>query len=88
MSISIRGIIKPKISNVFLTQDLQLKFKPGQEKWNKGKAEQYFTIQPPAFNHRPGNRTAGGKSPQECARPRRGVRHGVLGNDRAVRSLS
>jgi len=45
------GIIgKPKISNVFLTQDLHLKFKPKQEKWNNGKAEQYFTIQPPAFN--------------------------------------
>ncbi len=45
------GVVeKPKISNVFLTQDLQLKFKPEQEEWNFGTSEQYFTIQPPAFN--------------------------------------
>ena len=41
---------KPKVSNVFLTQDLQLKLKPEQKEWNNGIAEQYFTIQPPAFN--------------------------------------
>lgn len=45
------GIIgKPTISNVYLTQDLQLKFKPEQEEWNYGTSEQYFTINPPAFN--------------------------------------
>lgn len=38
------------IFNVYLTQELQLKLKPHQENWNVGKAEQYFTIQPPAFN--------------------------------------
>ncbi|MCA0133941.1 DUF6920 family protein [Winogradskyella alexanderae] len=38
------------VSNVYLTQELQLKLKPDQENWNEGKAEQYFTIQPPAFN--------------------------------------
>ena len=45
------GIIgKQPISNVYLTQELQLKFKPEQENWNSGKAEQYFTINPPAFS--------------------------------------
>lgn len=38
------------ISNVYLTQELQLKLKPEQENWDSGKAEQYFTTQPPAFN--------------------------------------
>lgn len=38
------------VFNVYLTQELQLKLKPDQENWNVGKAEQYFTIQPPAFN--------------------------------------
>src|SRR5690554_5899595 len=45
------GIIGKKlISNVYLTQELQLKLKPEQKTWNNGTAEQYFTIQPPAFN--------------------------------------
>jgi hypothetical protein len=38
------------ISNVYLTQKLQLKLKPEQTTWNNGTAEQYFTIQPPTFN--------------------------------------
>jgi hypothetical protein len=38
------------ISNVYLVQELQLKMKPEQTGWNNGTAEQYFTIQPPAFN--------------------------------------
>ncbi|SKB41994.1 hypothetical protein SAMN05660903_00593 [Salegentibacter salinarum] len=41
---------KPLISNVHLVQELQLKLKPEQTSWNNGTAEQYFTIQPPAFN--------------------------------------
>lgn len=41
---------KRPISNVHLTQELQLKLSPDQENWNNGKAEQYFTISPPAFN--------------------------------------
>ncbi len=41
---------KPAVSNVHLTQELQLKLKPDQSEWNEGTAEQYFTIQPPAFN--------------------------------------
>jgi len=41
---------KRPISNVHLTQELQLKLSPDQENWNNGKAEQYFTINPPAFN--------------------------------------
>lgn len=38
------------ISNVHLVQELQLKLKPDQENWNNGKANQYYTIYPPAFN--------------------------------------
>lgn len=45
------GIIgKKMISNVHLVQELKLKLKPEQINWNKGRAEQYFTVQPPAFN--------------------------------------
>ena len=45
------GIIgKRPISNIYLTQELQLKMKPGQEDWYKGTAEQYFTVDPPAFH--------------------------------------
>lgn len=49
--LTISGTIgKSPISNVHLTQELQLKLSPDQEDWNNGKAEQYFTINPPAFN--------------------------------------
>jgi hypothetical protein len=41
---------KPKVSTVYLTQAVQLKLKPSQTKWKKGIAEQYFTIDPPAFH--------------------------------------
>jgi type IV secretory pathway TrbD component len=41
---------KNPISNVHLTQNLQLKLSPDQKSWSKGKAEQYFTINPPAFS--------------------------------------
>jgi hypothetical protein len=45
------GIVdKPMSSNVYLVQELQLKMKPEQTEWNSGKAEQYFTVQPPAFH--------------------------------------
>ncbi|UWX53785.1 hypothetical protein NYZ99_11605 [Maribacter litopenaei] len=45
------GVIGKKfISNVHLVQELQLKMKPEQLEWNNGAAEQYFTVQPPAFN--------------------------------------
>ncbi len=45
------GVIgKKRVSNVHLIQELQLKMKPEQTSWNYGAAEQYFTIQPPAFN--------------------------------------
>lgn len=45
------GIIgKKPISNVHLIQELQLKLNPEQNDWSNGKAEQYFTIKPPAFN--------------------------------------
>ncbi|WP_224489513.1 DUF6920 family protein [Robertkochia flava] len=41
---------KPLISNVHLTQELELRLKPGQKKWIKASAEQYFTVHPPAFH--------------------------------------
>ena len=41
---------KSPISNVHLVQELKLKMKPEQSEWNNGTAEQYFTVQPPAFN--------------------------------------
>ncbi len=45
------GIIGKKfISNVHLVQELKLKMNLEQTIWNNGTAEQYFTIQPPAFN--------------------------------------
>jgi hypothetical protein len=44
------AIGKPLTSNVYLKQDLQLKMKPEQSEWNSARAEQYFTVQPPAFN--------------------------------------
>lgn len=33
-----------------LVQELQLNLKPEQTSWNNGTAEQYFSVQPPAFN--------------------------------------
>lgn len=45
------GIIGQKlVANVYINQELQLKLKPDQTTWNNGSAEQFFTIQPPAFN--------------------------------------
>ena len=44
------AIGKPLVFNVYLEQDLQMLMKPGQQEWNKAKARQYFTIEPPAFN--------------------------------------
>lgn len=35
---------------IYLTQELELKMTPKQEKWIKEKADQYFTVAPPAFN--------------------------------------
>lgn len=44
------GVVDKKpIFNVHLVQELQLKLKPEQEAWNPGRAEQYFTVHPPAF---------------------------------------
>ena len=41
---------KQSIANVRLVQELLLKLKPEETNWSEGTAEQYFTIQPPAFN--------------------------------------
>lgn len=41
---------KQPIQNVFLQQDLDIQLKPEQKEWNKAKANQYFTTEPPAFN--------------------------------------
>lgn len=45
------GIVGKKlVSNVHLTQEVELRLKPEQSTWNTGSAEQYFTTHPPAFN--------------------------------------
>jgi hypothetical protein len=44
------AIGRPKIATVYLKQDLLLKLKPDQKEWSQGEADQYFTIDPPAFN--------------------------------------
>lgn len=41
---------KKPISSVQLEQSLQLKLKAEDEKWNLGTAEQYFSVEPPAFH--------------------------------------
>ena len=44
------GIIdKERISTVRLKQEIQMKMKPEQKKWNQATAKQYFTIEKPAF---------------------------------------
>ncbi len=45
------GIIgRETISSAYLIQELQLKLKPRQTSWNKGRAQQYISVEPPAFN--------------------------------------
>lgn len=45
------GVVgKQLVNRVYLGQELQLKMKPEQTDWNSGTAEQYFTVQPPAFS--------------------------------------
>lgn len=39
-----------RVSTVYLTQELSLRMSPEQSAWQTGSAEQYFTVQPPAFN--------------------------------------
>lgn len=49
--LTVSGVIgQQKVSTVYLTQELELKLKPEQSSWNTGTAEQYFSIDPPAFN--------------------------------------
>ncbi len=40
----------PRVSTVYLSQELSLRMNPEQKQWKNGTAEQYFTVQPPAFN--------------------------------------
>ena len=48
--LNISGVVgKQEIHSVWLKQKAQMKMKPGQEKWIEATAEQYFTIQNPAF---------------------------------------
>ncbi|WP_339902858.1 DUF6544 family protein [uncultured Cyclobacterium sp.] len=44
------SIGKPMVYCVYLEQDLQMRLKPEQEKWTNAQANQYFSIDPPAFN--------------------------------------
>jgi len=41
---------KPIIQTVYLEQELEMQMKQDDEKWNSAKADQYFTLDPPAFN--------------------------------------
>jgi len=43
------AIGKEMVYNVVLEQDLQMLMKPEQKEWKKAKAQQYFTVDPPAF---------------------------------------
>lgn len=48
--LKVSGVVgKEKIHSVWLKQKAQMKMKPEQENWNEATAEQYFTIQNPAF---------------------------------------
>ncbi|WP_372649818.1 DUF6544 family protein [Draconibacterium sp.] len=48
--LEVSGVVgKEIIYTVWLKQKAKMKMKPGQEKWNDATAEQYFTIQNPAF---------------------------------------
>lgn len=45
------GVLETElVQSVFLEQDLRMKLKPEHNKWIQGKAKQYFTTDPPAFN--------------------------------------
>jgi len=41
---------KTKTSLVYLKQAIKMKMKPEQEEWTNATAQQYFTVNPPAFN--------------------------------------
>ncbi len=48
--LKVSGVVgKEEIHSVWLSQKAQMKMKPEQEKWNDATAEQYFSIQNPAF---------------------------------------
>lgn len=38
------------VQTVYLTQQVRMKSKPGQSGWYQGNADQYFTLDPPAFH--------------------------------------
>jgi hypothetical protein len=41
---------KPITQTVYLEQEAEMQMKKGDEKWSKATADQYFTVDPPAFN--------------------------------------
>ncbi|SMO91901.1 hypothetical protein SAMN06265379_11530 [Saccharicrinis carchari] len=48
--LKVSGVVgKEKIHSVWLSQKAKMKMKPGQENWNSATAEQYITVQKPAF---------------------------------------
>jgi len=48
--LEVSGVVgKEKINSVWLKQKAKMKMKPEQENWNDATAEQYFTVQNPAF---------------------------------------
>jgi len=44
------GFFRDGLSKVTIKQNLKIKLKPEQENWFTAKADQYFTLDPPAFN--------------------------------------
>ena len=45
------GVVgKERIQNVYLKQKALMAMKPEQKEWTNASAEQYFTVEPPAFN--------------------------------------
>ena len=48
--LKVSGMIgKEKINTVWLSQKVRMKMKPGQKDWNEAVAEQYFSVENPAF---------------------------------------
>ncbi|MCK4699586.1 MAG: hypothetical protein KAT38_04615, partial [Bacteroidales bacterium] len=48
--LKVSGMIgKEKINTIWLSQKVRMKMKPGQKDWNEAVAEQYFSVENPAF---------------------------------------
>ena len=48
--LNLSGMVgKEKINTVWLSQNARMKMKPGQKEWNEAVAEQYYSVEKPAF---------------------------------------